>query len=248
MLITPEEERRVKSIAAAAVDDGKKDVVWLCALVQRLLKLKPTEEDFPAYAAVIDRNMCAAFAVKFLNTIHVEQSSYLQGNLDAQTTVTLLDYTTQAAVCDAILCVRPYVRLVKPRVEEALEQLSRQVRIWVEIDGELVLNGGPLEEHLVGPDGYGKRRKPFHFRVPTKHQNFYLGVGELQGESRREAVPTERGVFLPNSSKVRIWMSGIKLARGEVMDLSTGLVLGLYSTKGLDAQHTVEFKPRKEWQ
>ncbi len=234
MLITPEEKKRLEEIAAVAVEGNnvkRGDIVWLCELTQRLARLKPTEEDFPTCAALINPAAIAAFALGFLETIPVEQTTSIIGPFkDGR--ADLLDILTEAEVCEAALCVRPYIRLIEPRTEAMLDRLARLGRVSVAFNNHKVIDEGSVEEHLIGFDGYGLRRKPFRFRelqkLPVSADVF--GVGEIDMESG-EAVLTERGVFVPGGTTIKICLSGFDLEEGETVRVSTGLVMGRYSTK-----------------
>ncbi len=235
MLITPEENKRLKEIASVAVEENgvkRRDIVWLCDLVQRLARLKPTEEDFPAHAALINPVTTSAFALGFLETIPVEQTIQIVGPFkDGR--ADLLDHLTEAGTCEAALCVRPYIRLIEPRTDAMLDRMARLGRISVAFNNHKVIDEGAAEEHLVGFDGYGLRRKPFRFRElqKTPASADVFGVGEINMKNGREAVLTERGVFIPDGTTIKICLSGLDLEEGETVRVSTGLVMGRYSTK-----------------
>ncbi len=230
MLITPEEERRIGEIAKD--EKTSKEVGWLCDLARRLARLKPTEEDFPAHAALINPVTISAFALGFLETIPVEQAIQIVGPFK-NGRADLLDLLTHAGTCEAALCVRPYIRLIEPRTEEMLDRLARLGRISVAFNNHKVIDEGSAEEHLIGFDGYGLRRKPFRFRklqkVPASADVF--GVGEINMKNGGEAVLTERGVFIPGGTTIKICLSGFDLEEGETVHVSTGLVMGRYSTR-----------------
>ncbi len=247
MLITPDDETKVAQISEAGAANSE-ETSWLCDLVQRLARLKPTEEDFPTYAALINPVSNSAFAMKFVEAIPLEQETHIHHGHPPQ--LELLNHTTENAVCDAILCVRPYIRLVEPHDGRILDRLARRGLVQVTIDGDLVFNGS-IEEHLIGFDGYGLRRKPFQFQVVD---------GLFQGSDVTPnppgpglQVPVEgvgatgvkRGVFLPNDSKIKIRLAGVDLQEGERLLLSTGLVLGHYTTRATGGR-TLR-KSRKEW-
>ena len=232
MLITPEEKKRLEKIAAVAKDRHgvkREDIVWVCELAERLARLKITEEEFPEYAAVINRFSCMAIPVAFLEKIPAEQETTLMGAPSAH----LLSFVTGASVCDAALLVRPYIRLVEPRTDAMLERLARHGRIRVDIDGDTFIQDGRLEEHLMGFDGYGLSRIPFYFRgggsEPGKGT---FEVGKL--DEHMQAFVTKRGLFLTGDTQVDVWLSNVPLEPNEQIRLSTGLVLGRYSTKRSD--------------
>ncbi len=261
MLITPNDEAKVAQISEAGAADSE-ETSWLCDLVQRLAQLKPTEEDFPTYAALINPLSNYSFAMRFVDAVPLERETRILEGHPAQ--LELFDHTTENAVCDAHLCVRPYIRLVEPHDERTLDRLARQGLIRVTIDEELIFDGS-AEEHLIGFDGYGLRRKPFQFRATG---TLFLGTNLLEQRSPtiypgadlgqippavNPIVPTEgggvpgaaRGIFLPNESKIKIWLAGVDLQKDEHLLLSTGLVLGHYTTRAVGGR--ASRKSRKEW-
>ena len=250
VLITPDDEARVAQISEAGAPTSE-ETSWLCALVQRLARLKPTEEDFPAYAALINSTSSSAFAMRFVGAFPLERETRLLEGHPAQ--LELFDHTTENAVCDALLCIRPYIRLVEPHDERMLDRLARHGLLRVSLDGERVFDGS-AEEHLIGFDGYGLRRKPFQFQATGclfsgADLEQPLLTSNLNIPAEGEGAPgTKRGVFLPNSSRITIHFTGITLQRNEQLLLSTGLVAGSYTTR---ADGVLASPPgrrsRKEW-
>ena len=247
MLITPDDEAKVTQIAAGG-NANPEETSWLCDLVQRLARLKPTEEDFPTYAALINCMTTNAFAMRFVDAFPLEQETRLIEGHAAQ--LELLDHTTENAVCDALLCVRPYIRLIEPHDERMLNRLARHGLLRVSLDGELVFDGS-VEEHLIGFDGYGLRRKPFQFRAAG---TLFSGADlEPPPPTPNPIIPTEgegapgaqRGVFLPNGSRIRISFTGVTLLKNEHLLLSTGIVAGHYTTSASGGR--TSRKSRKEW-
>ncbi len=247
MLITPDDEAKVAQISETGAANPE-ETSWLCNLVQHLAQLKPTEEDFPEYAALINPMTTNAFAMKFVDATPLERETRIHNEHPAQ--VELLNHTTEDAVCDAVLCVRPYIRLIEPRDERVLDRLARQSLVRVTLDGELVFDGS-AEEHLIGFDGYGLQRKPFQFRASgALFSGAELGpnppaldpIVPTEGEG---APGAKRGVFLPNGSKIEIWLAGIDLQTDEHLLLSTGLVLAHYTTRASGGR--TSRKSRKEW-
>lgn len=233
MLITPEEKKRLEEISSVAhLRHGVKraDIVWVCELAERLACLKPTEEAFPRYAAVINHLACAAIPVGFVAPIPAEQEATILGTGFPK--IHLMSFASGSNVCEATLLVRPYIRLVEPRTEEMLERIARHGRIRVDIDGDTFIQDGRAEEHLVGFDGYGLCRQPFYFRGggSPDGKGSTFGVGELE-TATGQAIVTHRGIFLSGSVQVDVWLSNVPLEEHEMVRLSTGLVLGRYSTK-----------------
>lgn len=250
MLITPNDAAKVMQITESG-NASSEETSWLCELVQRLAQLKPTEEDFPTYAALINPTSNYSFALRFVQTVPFERETHILEGHPAQ--MELFDRTTENAVCDAHLCVRPYIRLVEPHDERMLDRLARQGLIRVTIDGELVFDGS-AEEHLIGFDGYGLRRRPFQFRAtgalyPGANVNPTTPVpGFVAPRDGEVMAGTKLGIFLPNSSRIMIYLTGITLQPGERLLLSTGLVMGHYTTRAEGVPAMPSRRPsRKEW-
>ncbi len=250
MLITPDDEARVAQISEAGAPTSE-ETSWLCDLVRHLAQLKPTEEDFPTYAALVNPISGSAFGMRFVDAVPLEQQTQIRHGHPAQ--LALFNHTTENEVCDAHLCVRPYIRLVEPHDERMLDRLARQGLIRVTIDEELVFDGS-AEEHLIDFDGYGLRRKPFQFRATGA---LYPGAnlepsppipGLVAAASGEGVAGTKRGVFLPNDSKIEIRLAGVNLQPDENLLLSTGLVLGHYTTRASGNRNGRSGrKSRKEW-
>ncbi len=259
MLITPDDEAKVTQISEAGAANPE-EISWLCNLAQRLARMKPTEENFPAYAALINPTSNYAFAMRFVQAVPFERETRVLEEHPAQ--LELFDHTTENAVCDAHLCIRPYIRLVEPHNERILDRLARHSLVRVVIDGELVFHGS-AEEHLISFDGYGLRRKPFQFRATgclfpgtdVKPSSPFPNV-EPSSPFPEAGVPVEgagmagakRGIFLPNGSRVQIWLSEVNLQTDEHLLLSTGLVMGHYTTRAVGGPVSPPRRPsRKEW-
>ncbi len=250
MLITPNDEAKVTQISEAGAANPE-ETSWLCDLVQRLARLKPTEEDFPAYAALINPISNYSFAIRFVQSAPFERETHILAGHPAQ--IELFDHTTETEVCDAFLCVRPYIRLVEPHDERMLDQLARQGLIRVTIDGELVFNGS-AEEHLIGFDGYGLQRKPFQFQATG---TLYPGAnlepnpptpGLVAPAESEGTAGTKRGIFLPNGSRIMIYLTGVNLQQDKHLLLSTGLVMGHYTTRATSGLMSPSRRPsRKAW-
>ncbi len=253
-LITPQEETRVKQIIQD-FHNGKDDldVLWLCELVQRLARLKPTEEAFPEIVALIIWKNGGAIPLRFEGVIQFEESIEYVGDITPRIEAVTITYTVQGRVCDAELLVRPYIRLIEPQTQSMLDRL-RSGRLSVSIDQASVLKESPLDEHLVGFDGYGLRRNPFKFVPPRQDLDTLYGVGELTEKEDTPGVfdpgmlayPSNRGIFILNDQKVSISISGITLQPKEMLKIVVGLVLGKYTTKSSNLPPWVHLKPVKE--
>jgi hypothetical protein len=221
-LITPADLARIDRLE---LSQPNPDISWLCQIARRLARLKPTEAVFPAYSALINQNIPAAYPIRRDVVIPLEEHELHW--VGGPSPVILLERTLSCEVSDAFLVVRPYVKLVSPESEGTLEQLARLGKITVRAD-KAVLTEGPLAEHLVGFDSYGFHRKPFAFTAGSRPAKWVFGVGTLNED--KTVSPGELGVFLADKTTVTVELS-YPLHAGEELKLATGLVMARYTTK-----------------
>lgn len=237
MLITTEDEARVAQIAEST-KPSEKDALWLCGMVHQLAKIKPTEYDFPVYAALIQFKEACAFALGFVGTVLTERQTRIDGPLHDGTSV-ILQVDTSCPITDAMLCVRPYIRVEagtdrkswSPKTNSILQRMAQKATIRVDIDNIRIISDAPAEEYLIGLDGYGLRRRPSNF-LPSwgsLQEGKFFGVGDLDWQGL--TTPAKYGVFLPHSTTIVISITHLQLHARETVTLSTGLVMGHYSTK-----------------
>ncbi len=238
MLITPDEEKKVQDLIKRG-EGSPEATLWLCGLVQRLAAIKPTEADFPKMSALINPVSCSAIAVKFDGLMHVEKETTVF-DFGRSNLLWLLKCKTKLGLCEAALCIRPYIRLVEPEDKAVLERLARHARITFEVNGALLIKNGPAEEHLVGFDGYGLRRQPFSFHPDILSKGLAVYTVGVLDQENMQAIPGGDGFFTINDSEIRLGMDNIILEAGEKIVLSVGLVIGRYTTKGINNQHLVK--------
>lgn len=219
-LVSKEDLDRIDRLEAERA--GDRDVVWACQLARKLSRLKPTEAQFPENLAVINQANCTAIPVRFAESCFVEHVFELKDGKG------LFEYMLSCESTDAFLVIRPYVRVVIPQEQAVLDRLEKG-KLMVHADGSFI-SVTPIAEVLVGLDGYGVRRKPFLFRLPVQHEPNIFGVASLDALGEI-ATPGGLGIFLPNTTKVRI-----ELETPAVVDratVSVGLVMARYTTKGI---------------
>ena len=186
-------------------------------------------ETFPAHAVLLNRLLsCPTIPLGFLESIPGEQNHRLVGPADAWTQI--YDHTIMTAVCDAVLCLRPFVRLENPQDPTLLDRIARDGRLRVEIDDYRALDDAPAGAHLVGFDGHWLRPEAFRFHAPTNQRSVF-GVDEMTGKLPKVDPAAEQGVFVVNDTRIKIWLSGIDLKEDDAFISSTGLIAARYSTK-----------------
>lgn len=228
-LLTPEELERFRKVKKACHDAKSDkpvefngiadDVLALCETIKRLSHLRPDEFEFPEYAALVNPIAHMAYTLRFNGRSAAQNVVALQpGNGP------IFEMTTESRVTDAELFVRPHIELVEPKTAEAMGAL-RLENISVEVDGERVVRNHAIDEFLIGLDGRSVRKTQFSFSglVPG---TLFTAVTLKDGEAVRNNVI---GIFLPNASRVRIWISR---SLGIVpMTLRVGMVLATYTTR-----------------
>lgn len=241
MTLTPDEEKRVQAIAKSERPRDA-DVLWLCELVERLSRATPTEWNFPKFAALFSPTSTAAFGLRYAGLVRNEQGySFRPGHDIARHRVDVFTEKFFCAVCDAILCIRPYIRMESPPegrkdwMPSATKQLRAMVEkatIRLEIDDVVVIDDEPAEAYLIGLDGAGLRRHPSNIRVaPDYPLQFYTFEDDFQ------VVPSDYGVFIANNSMVKISILGLAAHPQQRVVLGTGLVMARYTTSKVEHPH-----------
>ncbi len=224
-LLTREDRLRIARILDGKEGDTE-DVEWLVRKVDMLSRLGPEDFDFPNYVGLVNQIACTAFAMRYGRGCHFRKETLLDaGRMPA--TVPLLDITTSNPVCDAILVVRPFVRVASDTPPRMVDELRRE-QMRMTIDGDEVVMGS-IDDHLVGPDGWGIRKIPFSFKPPG--QTLFLGVHlDDQQQARADHMI---GIMVPNGSVISVDLVLCDGILSEPILLTTGLVAATYTTKAL---------------
>lgn len=236
-MITPEEKAQIQAISNLK-NPTTTDALWLCEIIDRLSRVKPTEWEFPDFVALFSPTNINACGMKFDGLVANEQPwSFRPGRDVAAHRVGIFAHRFECGVCEAFLCIRPYIRMDGPTdgrevwgpdAIKQLRQMTENATIRMEVDGAPVIDDEPAEAYLVGLDGYGLRRKPSNIRtVPDD----LLRFGKIDTDLL--ATPERYGVFLPNNSRVTISMKDLRPPTNQWINMSTGLVIARYTTKGV---------------
>lgn len=220
--------RKVKT-ACHAAQSGERvvlnglatDVLALCETIKRISQLKQNEFGFPQQAALVNRAAEMAYTLRFNGKLAAENVVDLLPTVSPQS---IFEMMTESQVSDALLFVRPYMELVEPKTQDAMEDL-RSRRFTVEVDGYKVINNSAVDEFLTDLDGHSLGNRLFSFAnlVPIC---LLPAVTLKNGEAVRN---DEIGIFLPNASGVRMCLSGSTYSTP--MKIRIGMVLGMYTTK-----------------
>ncbi len=193
------------------------------------------EETFPTHSVLVNAALaCPIIPLGFLESIRGEQNHRFVGPIPVDHWTQIYDHTIMTAVCDAALCLRPFVRLENPQDQTLLDRIARNGRLRVKMDGHQVLDDVPAGTHLVGFDGHWLRPEAFRFHAPTSHRSVF-GVGvcvEVSAvKSKLPETDPARGVFVANDTRITIWLSGVDLKKGDAITSSAGIIAARYSTK-----------------
>jgi hypothetical protein len=225
-LLSKEDAGRINDILRSVSKASETDVKWLRDIIEKLALLKPDEFDFPKYAALVNPIACNAFAMRyhrtevFRNTVALSFSLFTGGT-------DLLNLTTNSQVCDAILLIRPWIRLGAQTGKEALE-IVRKGLVTFTLDGEKLCEKASIDEFLIDENGYGVRKKPFALgRIKTSC--LFGGCG-LNSEHQADASK-DLGIMMVNGTHVVLTLHGQADAPGTPVSVTAGLVAATYTTK-----------------
>jgi hypothetical protein len=225
-LLSKEDAGRINDILRSVSKASETDIKWLCDIIEKLALLKPDEFDFPKYAALVNPIACNAFAMRyhrtevFRNTVALSHSLFTDG-------ADLLNLTTHSQVCDAILLIRPWIRLGAQTGKEALE-IVRKGLVTFTLDGEKLFEKTSIDEFLMDENGYGVRRKPCSLGH-IKTSCLFGGCG-LDSEHQADASK-DLGIMMVNGTRVVLTLHGQADAPGTPVSVTAGLVAATYTTK-----------------
>lgn len=229
-LLTKEEKADLKAVERmiGVSVDVDSSVGRVCAAVRRLARITPLDFVFPKHIGFVNPVAESVVSMKLAGSLLIESGA----TVDRTERVTIMDRMLYCKPPEGIVFVRPYVRIAGIPAEDAVEAL-RSARMNMEVDGERVIHEGPLEEHLVCPDGHSFRRHPF--MLPPRRSSSCLfraayvcenpPVGFLDPKTQSFA---EFGLLLPHGTKIQ--MDIIGAGPIPAVTLKTGLVAALYTT------------------
>lgn len=233
-LSVPERER-LKSIQKDLAKGSLpvQDYQWLCSVLRKLGTLTALDFDFPSKVLAVDRPGNQAFTLQFVGRANLNKKLILAAGAVSLTFV----HKIEVRVCDAIVFVRPHIRLRSRTSEKPHHELLAGWGASLEIKGarqayeSRIFEDWPLETWLLGPDGYGLVRIPFSFQgllpssVLTGHRPARKGTDTWAKPMPEEG--DELGVFLAKDDELRIAFSGPSC--DEEVELRIGFVAGNYT-------------------
>lgn len=93
------------------------------------------------------------------------------------------------------------------QVPETFREAMAQARITLVVDGERVLDGFPVRDHIGPLAGPPPEKTPFSFR--SAHQSCLFTAHKMGGTGAYEPVPV--GYFLPRGSRIDARLVGVPL-------------------------------------
>lgn len=222
-LLRPDDEARLTRIREAGRPD-RFDVAWLCATVERLSRTTHDQFEFPPFCALV--NFVASNAVQ-LRFVAVED--HRSPPLEFFENAVVFDIERpRISNVEALLVVRPYIRLVEEPSEPVLEEIFAS-KMSVRIADETVCEA-PVHEILMRPDGTGFRRAPFSFPRPPSDT---LTHGAARMGYNDDVLENELiGRFLPIDTPIEVSVALRRVARlPEPVKIVAGIVAARYTTK-----------------
>lgn len=178
----------------------------------------------PEYSALINPIACTAYAMRYVGRKDAAQSLPIDTGEKADgcpITAVVCDVITQSQVCDALMFMTPFVRLMTPVKPDYAAQFM-MATITVVIDGETVICEEFVEKYLVMP--------PFRLPEVSERERAGNDILVVAGKEEEDLLGGCRLHFLPNGTRIQITLCGIPSGGGPIRIMS-GALLGNYTTK-----------------
>lgn len=225
----------------------REDAQWLYSKIRVLMAPQRADEFlFPSYAALVSHHTipCKAFPMRFFQRLNLmKEVSVDQGALGEGLAIPLT--TIECEVCDAVMVVRPWVR-VHPGVPEAVFSEFRKCALTLLCDGERLIRECPIDEFLLGP-----REETFRTGYasinPQTSQIAVYAAGRPGPENGESTIEPEYGCFVVNKTRISIELSildhvAVEYSKGPrewsprsfpptPFKISAGLTAAKYTTK-----------------
>jgi len=226
-LLNEAENKRLYKLTRASkrgVPLPPEDCIWLCDLASRLAFLRPDDYDFPTYLAYVNQTSGQAYAMRFKDSVDLSVTlTLVPGKLSDST---IFDHSTSNRDTDAVIVVRPYIRLHAPCPVETIEVFRKRF-LKFSVDHVVILNS-PVEEHLIGPSGEIYRKGLWKLRYLSKDSFLFLAC--LLDKDQQVDVEEKVGVACPHGSRLQLDISG-GLEVDKELTFTAGLVAARYTTK-----------------
>jgi len=174
----------------------------------------------PEYAALINPNACAAYAMRCEGRADVKVRTVIAtgtspGSVLAEQVI--LDVDTDSQVCDAKMFVAPFVEVYNDLTLTYASQFVTAL-LNFDIDGEEVISDSAVNNHLLCPACLIARQ-------PTDEVRILLGCDCELG-----LLGMCQMFFLPNGTNIHASLTGIPTGGGD-LNVVAGVILSNYTTK-----------------
>ena len=207
---------------------------------------------FPEILALVNPISCTAFVMgflreeKFFSRVEIgsgngKESPHLNFYSDPRDWTprwshiqNVLSIKTCSEPCESILVIRPYVIALNGRAKI-------QGRIWLSIDGELLIDDDSLKKYLE----LAKLRRLWSMKkapppIQPRHEGCLYFACPLNKENQASPKLGILGMMLPRDSL--IWMDIGWLDSMKGMKLEVGLIAATYTTKAPEGKKSLERK------
>lgn len=174
----------------------------------------------PEYAALINPNACAAYAMRCEGRADVKERTVVAtGNTEGTTLAdqVIMTQTTDSQVCDAKMFVMPFVELYNDLTLGYASQFVLSL-LTFEIDGEEVISQSAVNNHLLCPACLVARQ-------PTDAVRILLGCDCELG-----LLGMCQMFFLPNGTDIGATLENVPAGGGD-LNVVAGVILVNYTTK-----------------
>lgn len=225
-LLSKEDNKRISLLRAESMKAGAiitpADMAWICETIKKLAHCGPDDYLFPERLALFNPITQLAFAMRYGETLLLEQSFKFRGPFLG---ANLFHHQTSIQPPEAVMLIRPYIKIVPPADPAAVLSL-RGSTLQMEVDGEKVLRT-PIDEHLILEDGSFQRKNRWQFR-PSHQGCLYRACPLVDGNAH---VDTTWGIGCQNGTVIAVSLFPDQPFQGEIT-LVTGLVAARYRADG----------------
>lgn len=201
------------------------DIWWLCTLLETIAALRHDECVFPQYAALINQLPRTAYALRLLKQQRIAKVSSIEslGTSDLD----LLDSHVQCPDSDAVMVVRPYIRLHAGTSPDEVEEF-RKAEFSFLVDRQTVLDHVSVEEVLVLPENTALRKMPFVMPEGMPGNIHVSGRVDTLNQADRDPV---LGIFAVNGDRLNLVLHPSPYRPEKPLNLTAGLVAARYTSK-----------------
>lgn len=235
-IFTSEEEELFREILGRyteGLDPASQDVRRLGAMLLKVASYSRDEYLFPQRATLVNPIVGNAFLMMFKRREHLCQEMLVPAGVDQ---IDVFFKALQALVTDAILFVRPFIRLLEKPSDKVLDQFA-MAEVSVKVDGEEIGHGAAVSDLLVAQHG---SRVPWSFMGLDKESCLFeayktpedIEIGPVGNYVNYKPNVRDRiGLFLPNDTNLIMKLKFSPSELGEDLRIVSGLVAATYKAR-----------------